>query len=573
MQVAKYILAKDKNDKTVAYLMPNDGIKEAYADCRINGESTLTFQMPIENEKWNEITPECKFEVYGREYIILKDDAIDTVREGQKKLGKVMAVESWYGLDAKYSEPYIDNSGMYTSELSVTIVSGGSDLSGGRYTVGTAAHALYALLQGTGWTIDTVDVTGIHDLETDKESILSNIKKVQEIWGGLLVWDSINKTLSLRDETWKPYNGFQIRYAKNLKHITRTQSNKLVTKLYPFGKDDLDIASVNNSKKYLENYSYTTNVYVDVYNNPDIADPTELKNMATIELERLCRPRYNYKVNIVDLRTLPEYSHEDFAIGDMVDIIDMDLSANDKVRMLRHKFAIFQPWKCELEIGDPENRLVEDLKKAFKNTDKVREVVEPTAKTALKKIVDYVPTWEEIQNAPTVLSADDIRETVVTPTWIGTLGLLVGEQIQMGSNATISWGQVTSQPFIPQTASDVGALPSNSQRLTWIGPTGIYTGTIDANNITTGTLSADRISTNISQVNKTLQLGAIAETGKAIIFGSSAAIENPLNTDTIKIGCAANILFYAPYGIGFQNGTGTIDFSNVTVTGIKARLG
>src|SRR5690606_381395 len=119
----------------------------------------------------------------------------------------------------------------------VAILSGGHDLSGGRYPVGSAGHALYALLQGTGWTIDTVDVEGIYDLETEKESILSNINKVQELWGGYLVWDSINKTVSLRDETlWQNYTGFQIRYAKNLKGITRTDDYDLVTRLYPVGE-------------------------------------------------------------------------------------------------------------------------------------------------------------------------------------------------------------------------------------------------------------------------------------------------------------------------------------------------
>lgn len=169
----------------------------------------------------------------------------------------------------------------------------------------------------------TVDVPGIHDLETEKESILANIKKVQEIWSGYLVWDSVNKTVSLRDaNTWQPYNGFQIRYAKNLKHITRTQSNRLVTKLYPFGHDDLDIASVNNGVKYITNFSYTTREYVGIYKNQDIYDPQELLEKAIAELELNCRPRYNYKVKIADLRTLPEYSHEDFSLGDMVDVID-----------------------------------------------------------------------------------------------------------------------------------------------------------------------------------------------------------------------------------------------------------
>jgi len=85
-----------------------------------------------------------------------------------------------------------------------------------------------------------VDVTGTHDLETEKLSLLENIQKVQEIWGGYLVWDSVAKTVSLRDEsTWQNYTGFQVRYAKNLKSITRMTNYDLVTRLYPFGENDL----------------------------------------------------------------------------------------------------------------------------------------------------------------------------------------------------------------------------------------------------------------------------------------------------------------------------------------------
>lgn len=61
--------------------------------------------------------------------------------------------------------------------------------------------------------------------------------------------------------------------------------------------------------------------------------------------------------------------------------------------------------------------------------------------------------------------------------------LVVGTNVQMGENAVISWNQITDQPFIPQTAADVGALPVNSPKLTYISPTGIYTGVITANQI------------------------------------------------------------------------------------------
>ena len=71
--------------------------------------------------------------------------------------------------------------------------------------------------------------------------------------------------------------------------------------------------------------------------------------------------------------------------------------------------------------------------------------------------------------------------------------LVVGKNVQMGKNAYISWDQIKDQPYIPKTASDIGALPANSPKLTYIDAYGIYTGTINANQITAGTISGDLI--------------------------------------------------------------------------------
>ncbi|MGG3987530.1 phage tail protein [Bacillus smithii] len=73
--------------------------------------------------------------------------------------------------------------------------------------------------------------------------------------------------------------------------------------------------------------------------------------------------------------------------------------------------------------------------------------------------------------------------------------LVVGTNVQMGANATISWNQVGNKPFIPQSASDIGALPANSSKLTYISSSGIYTGTISADQIYGGTISGVRFNT------------------------------------------------------------------------------
>lgn len=119
----------------------------------------------------------------------------------------------------------------------------------------------------------------------------------------------------------------------------------------------------------------------------------------------------------------------------------------------------------------------------------------------------WVPTWADIQAKPTILSANDIKTTVITKDWIGTLGLMVGSEIQMGDNASISWGNIGDKPSIPTKASDVGAKPDNwtpswnevtgkpsiPQLPSFITSTKITKTTIESPNISTGTITGGTI--------------------------------------------------------------------------------
>ena len=465
MQIPKYIIVKHNGKKT--YLSPQaDGLKECYLDARLNGESTLEFMLPATSPKLSALTPECEIHAGGRVYTLLKNEAIDTVRDENNKLWtKVMAVERWAELGTQYPEPYICNDPTISNpaDLTAIIVGGGTDLSGGLYPVGSAAHALYAVLDGSGWTLGTVDVPGIHDIEMEKVSRLTLIKEIQNKWGGYLVWDSENKIVSLRyGNTWQPYTGFQIRYAKNLKHITRTQSNRIVTKLYAFGHDDLDIASVNNGKKYITNFSYTDKEYTAIYKNQDVYDAQELKDKATIELEFNCKPRHLYKVKIADLRTLPEYSHEDFSLGDMVDIIDPAAAPDSpKVRIIRHKYNLFMPWDCELEIGDPLERFEENLKAAFGVTGFIDGKFTEGGRFSGHSIEDMTIVDGKIIS----IEAKKITTNEAKITTAQIENLEVGRNVVMGPDATISWSQVTSKPSIPTLPSYIKSTYIDSTRI------------------------------------------------------------------------------------------------------------
>jgi len=377
-----------------AILTARGGAKDPFIDLRLNAESTFEFSLPLTSNKWAKITPECRIRADGREYVILRPNAVDVERtQDGKKWGKVTAAESWILLDKDFVSVSNDPDKPTPADMEVRIISGGA--AAGGYDQGSAGSALTYILQNSGWTLLTCDVSGTHDIETEKMSLLENIKKVQEIWDGYLVWDSLNKTVSLRAEaTWQNYNGFQIRYAKNLKHITRTDNYDIVTRLYPFGKDDLDISSVNDGNKYIDNNTYTANVYIGKYINQEITTAQELKDKGTEELAKICKPRYTYRVGLVDLRDLPEYNHETFTAGDMVDISDPDIG-DGRVRILRHKYNLFQKYLCELEIGDPEERLEAQLQASFQTTDYVNSNIKANATTTniLKGLL--AQTWQD----------------------------------------------------------------------------------------------------------------------------------------------------------------------------------
>ena len=509
MQIPKFIEIKTAAGTRAAFLSPKaDSLKSCYPDCRLNGESTLEFLLPTNSKKIDKLTPECTIWAGGRVYNLLKDDASDIVRDdNNKRWAKFMAVERWNELDTEYPEPYITNDPLTPTpaDLAVIIVGGGSDLSGGLYTVGTAAHAMYAVLDGSGWTIGMVDVTGTHDLEMEKVSRLACIKEIQNIWGGYLVWDSVNKTVSLRDaNTWQNYTGFQIRYKKNEKTLTRTQSNRLVTKLYAFGKDDLDIASVNGGLKYIENHSYTANTYTAPYRNPDIEDAQELMDAATAELSLVCHPKYLYRGKIADLRTLPEYSHEDFTVGDMADVIDPDVSPDSpRPRIIRHKYNLFQPWDCELELGDPEERLVEQLKASFGTSGYIDNTLTSSGQLSGYKLVDgSIPDVKIINLTADKITAGTIDASVITVT-----NLVVGTNVTMGPNATISWDKVTDQPSIPSQYTDAEAVEAIEN--TYIDAYNVWTVNVYSQNITGGNFTAlnrIKLGDNSVNVNRLLRL-------------------------------------------------------------------
>lgn len=164
---------------------------------------------------------------------------------------------------------------------------------------------------------------------------------------------------------------------------------------------------------------------------------------------------------------------------------------------------------------------------------------------------------KKYQNSSQVVT---ITKNTVTAAFIKTLGLLVGDQIQMGPNAKITWANVTEQPTIPtknsqlqndskyttmaaveekgyvvskdlnELKSNIGYTEINNQYV--ISPH-IYAGTVTASDFNGGTIN---IGKGVFAVNKDGKV-----TAKNLnMSGGSIALEGNLSNSTIDLRATDN---------------------------------
>ena len=247
---------------------------------------------------------------------------------------------------------------------------------------GSAGYALWALLKASkqGWKLGICDVLpkdfnaskdiGSMQLESDQESIFENIQHIPELWGGVLVYDSLNKFIHLRDESiansdFNTWNGFTAREGINLLEKPQIQvDNNIITKAYILGNGDLSIKQVNDDKEYLENYSYTNEVYEGYLRNENIhytgsnstSGQSQLKLWGTKELAKMCRPRKVYLFSVLDRSIEDDFSHMTFAINDIAKIYFTDAETgktiSDTQRIIDIQYDVFSRAECSVIAGD-----------------------------------------------------------------------------------------------------------------------------------------------------------------------------------------------------------------------------
>lgn len=387
MQTPNYLLVTTKDGAVIGKLREKDGISECKLTEKQNDNSTLTFNMLTSSEKYTWLAnPENLIVAGERVFSAIYDgDSLTEKKDsGNKNTAAFSFVERQCLLDKIRVTAYNSTTTYdHIDEGMVVILSGGIaplTVNGVQlsspYAQGTAAYALYAVLYGTGWTVGTVDVDGTFDLETDKKSVLENIKAVQSLWGGILMFDSARKKVHLRsEEIYRPYNGCGVRFKFNETGLERSVNRNIITRLYVYGKDNLNIAASNGGKEYLENYSYTSTPLCGVMVNNDITNAGDLIVWGKRELEKVCKPQVTLKLSLIDRSQLE--GGISFKVSDIIDVVDTDLSAEKyQARVTEKSCNYFQPWECTVTLGDEKEVFAAKVKYALENANKVNDLLD-----------------------------------------------------------------------------------------------------------------------------------------------------------------------------------------------------
>lgn len=159
---------------------------------------------------------------------------------------------------------------------------------------------------------------------------------------------------------------------------------------------------------------------------------------------------------------------------------------------------------------------------------------------------------KKYQNSGQVVT---ITKNTVTAAFIKTLGLLVGDQIQMGPNAKITWANVTNHPSIPSKTSDltndsgfqnskqVTQITKNTVTTSYVNALSVKAGSVDAEDITGATITGKNI------VGGTINIGkgvfAVNSSGKVTasnlnMSGGNIALKGNLSNSTIDLTATDN---------------------------------
>jgi len=192
----------------------------------------------------------------------VKNPHVETIKEKMLIRVSMGAYKEWYIVDG------IEEDSDDADSFNVTTFSLGYELKGKRVS-GFETESMNAtematdLLQSGVWTLGEVDpmFDGMfRSFESGNDSNeMDCIIQWAETFGGLLIWNDSNRTISLKDMSKHgKFKGMTVDYGRFLNSVKRSRTtDEMITRLWVYGSEELSIHSVNpTGQGYIEDFSF-----------------------------------------------------------------------------------------------------------------------------------------------------------------------------------------------------------------------------------------------------------------------------------------------------------------------------
>lgn len=193
---------------------------------------------------------------------------------------------------------------------------------------------------GSDWTIDgAAAVTRKRTISADYATKYELLEQAKDTFAVCYEWHMKDKKLVIIDPATIEPSGEYLTTELNLTELSFTGSTEdYITRLYPYGKDGLTIAAVNDGIEYVENFTYSEKVISGYWSDDRYTDAQSLKDAAIEKLKTLSYPVRSYDCDIADLaKTAEGYDFLTFKMYAVVTLLDptKGVRANHQVMTYR----------------------------------------------------------------------------------------------------------------------------------------------------------------------------------------------------------------------------------------------
>ena len=178
-----------------------------------------------------------------------------------------------------------------------------------------------------GWVVIDADLVSIRrTIDMQRVTAYDVIIQAADTYGVCYSWATRTKTVRIiKPELNQPSGAYLTSELNITDKALKGSTSTLYTRLYPYGKDGMDITSVNDGKAYVEDLSYTDRVICASWTDERYTIAQSLKDDALEKLKAAARPVRSYTFTVQDVAAEnPDYNFLSLSLYQIAALLDPD---------------------------------------------------------------------------------------------------------------------------------------------------------------------------------------------------------------------------------------------------------